>query len=161
VDLPKPRVYVETTIPSFYHDLRPEAAIVERRHWTRVWWSRAAEKYELITSSTVLAELAAGTSSRVPLRMKLLTGLPVLFPDAAVVAIVQEYIRHKLMPSKPPEDALHLALASYHRCDFIVTWNCKHLANANKFTHLRSINQSLGLYVPRLVTPKELVEGEE
>ena len=57
-------------------------------------------------------------------------------------------------------DALHLAIASYHRCDFLVTWNCKHLANANKFGHIRRINGILGLSVPSLVTPLELL-GED
>jgi predicted nucleic acid-binding protein len=158
--MPRPRVYVETTIPNFYHDLRPEAPIVERREWTRAWWATAGERYELITSSIVVAELAAGTSSRVPLRIALLTGLPVLFPDAAVVAIMQEYVRHKLMPAKPLDDALHLALASYHRCDFIVTWDCHHLANPDKFVHIQRINRLLGLHVPRLVTPRDLIRGE-
>jgi hypothetical protein len=50
-----------------------------------------------------------------------------------------------------------LALASYHRCDFLVTWNCQHLANANKFGHIRGINTMLGLFVPAIVTPLELL----
>jgi hypothetical protein len=55
---------------------------------------------------------------------------------------------------------VHLALASYHRCDFLVTWNCQHLANANKFGQIRRINGILGLFVPELVTPMELL-GED
>src|SRR5207244_12975766 len=55
----------------------------------------------------------------------------------------------------PAGDALHLALASYHKCDFLVTWNCRHLANANKFGHIRRVNALLGLFVPALVTPLE------
>lgn len=58
-------------------------------------------------------------------------------------------------------DALHLALASYHRCDFLVTWNCKHLANANKFGHIRRVNTLLGLFNPALVTPLELLGGTD
>ena len=68
-------------------------------------------------------------------------------------------MRHKLMPEDPLGDALHLALASYHKCDFLLTWNCKHLANANKFDHIGRVNMLLGLYVPRLVTPLELLGG--
>jgi hypothetical protein len=77
--------------------------------------------------------------------------------DAAVLEIVQAYIQHRIMPADPLGDALHLALASYHRCDFLVTWNCKHLANANKFGHIRRVNAVLGLYNPSLVTPLELL----
>ena len=61
------------------------------------------------------------------------------------------------MPDDPVGDALHLALASYYKCDFLLTWNCRHLANANKFDHIRRINTLLGLFVPALVTPLELL----
>ena len=74
--------------------------------------------------------------------------------------IVRTYIDHLLMPANPAGDALHLAMASYHKCDFLLTWNCQHLANANKFQHIRVINGMLGLHVPSLVTPLELL-GEE
>lgn len=60
----------------------------------------------------------------------------------------------------PSFDAPHLALASYHKCEFLVTWNCQHLANANKFGHICRVNSLLGLYVPVLATPLELL-GEE
>ena len=61
------------------------------------------------------------------------------------------------MPENPLGDALHLAVASYHKCDFLLTWNCDHLANANKFGHIKRINTILGLYVPALITPLELL----
>ncbi len=61
------------------------------------------------------------------------------------------------MPKDPLGDALHLALASYHKCDFLLTWNCKNIANANKFTHIKRINTLLGLFVPTLITPLELM----
>jgi hypothetical protein len=79
--------------------------------------------------------------------------------EPAITEIVEAYIRHKLMPVDPAGDALHLALASYHKCDFLVTWNCLHLANANKFGHIRRVNAILGLFVPNIVTPLELLGG--
>ena len=77
------------------------------------------------------------------------------------VYIVDAYIQHHLMPNDPKGDALHLALASYHRCQFLLTWNCAHLANANKQEHIRHINALLGLHVPILTTPLELIEKLE
>ncbi len=65
------------------------------------------------------------------------------------------------MPADPTGDALHLALASVHKADYLLTWNCKHLANANKFDHIRRVNALLGLHVPALVTPLELMLEEE
>ncbi len=160
--MPKPRVYVETTIPNFYYETRPQPELVARRNWTREWWSDAAERYELLTSLTVLVELAAGTSERVRWRMELLRDIPLLLPSPAIGEIAETYVRNKLMPSKPnTADAIHLALASRNDCDFIVTWNCKHLANPNKAAHIRRINSDLGLHVPELVTPQDLLRGSK
>jgi hypothetical protein len=156
----KPRVYVETTIPSFYHEVRTSPDIVARRDWTRQWWETAQERYELVTSPAVLDELAGGRPERGEMRLDLVRGLPLLAVEPAITEIVQAYIRYKLMPADPSGDAMHLALASYHKCDFLVTWNCHHLANANKFGHIRRVNTMLGLFVPALVTPLELL-GED
>jgi hypothetical protein len=65
------------------------------------------------------------------------------------------------MPKDPKGDAIHLALASYHHSHFLLTWNCIHLANANKFEHIRHANTILGLYFPTLTTPFELLSWEE
>jgi len=83
--------------------------------------------------------------------------LPLIPVTQEIVEIVQTYIQHHVMPQDPVGDALHLALASYHKCDFLLTWNCRHLANANKFGHIRRVNALMGLYVPALVTPLELL----
>ena len=77
--------------------------------------------------------------------------------NEAIADIVTAYISHHVMPSDPAGDALHLAIASFHKCDFLLTWNCRHLANANKFAHIRRVNGMLGLFVPTLVTPLELL----
>jgi predicted nucleic acid-binding protein len=153
----KPRVYVETTIPSFYHETRTAPQIVARRDWTRQWWTTALDEYDLVTSPAVLDELSAGPSDRSPDWLALIASLPVLPVEPAIAQIVQAYLQHRVMPANPAGDALHLALASYHKCDFLVTWNCEHLANANKFGHIRRLNTMLGLFVPSLVTPLELL----
>jgi predicted nucleic acid-binding protein len=155
----KPRVYVETTIPSMYHEVRTTPDVVARRGWTRQWWNAAPARYDLVTSPAVLDELSEGVPERSAQRLALVAALPLLPVETPVVDIVQAYIQHKLMPGDPGGDALHLALASYHKCDFLVTWNCRHLANANKFGHIRRVNTLLGLYVPALVTPLELLGG--
>jgi predicted nucleic acid-binding protein len=153
----KPLAYIETTVPNFYYDFRPDPEIVARRGWTRGWWATAADRYELWTSDVVVDELSAGTSQFVPPRLELLRPIPVLSVTPAVTVCAQTYIRHKLMPSNPGTDAFHLALASHSNCDFIVTWNCKHLANPNKALHIHKINQRLGLRTPEIVTPLTLL----
>jgi predicted nucleic acid-binding protein len=157
----KPRVYVETTVPSFYHEARMAPDIVARREWTRQWWKTAAERFELVTSPAVLDELANGPADRRNDWLNLVRPLPVLSVEPAIAEIVRTYIEHRVMPADPAGDAMHLALASYHKCDFLVTWNCQHLANANKFGHIRRVNTMLGLFVPALVTPLELLGGSD
>ena len=152
----KSLVYVETTIPSFYYEARTAPDVVARRDWTRRWWDDAPARYELATSAVVLDELTNGPSERNTEWLALLRNLPLLPVEPAIAEIVQAYIRLRLMPAAPG-DALHLALASYHKCDFLVTWNCRHLANANKFGHIRRVNTMLGLFVPAIVTPLELL----
>jgi len=83
--------------------------------------------------------------------------IPLLPAAPQIAGIVQAYVRHKVMPEDPTGDALHLAFASFHAGDFLVTWNCRHLANANKFGHIRDINRRLGLASPDLITPLELL----
>lgn len=151
------RVYVETSIPSFYFEVRPQAEMVARREWTRAWWTNAAGTVELVTSLAVVEELERGAFPARDDCLALIASLPVLAVEPPVLEIVEAYIRHRVMPADPAGDALHLAIASYHRCDFLVTWNCKHLANANKFGHIRRVNGLLGLFVPALVTPLELL----
>jgi cytosine/uracil/thiamine/allantoin permease len=92
--------------------------------------------------------------------LKLVEGLPLLEVTEEVDDIVAEYLSHKLMPQDPGGDALHLALTSYYHCHFLLTWNCQNLANANKFEHIRHVNTLLGLFVPILTTPYELMYEE-
>lgn len=154
-------VYVETSVPSFYFEPRTEPEMVARRLWTRHWWDVVRPAYEAVTSLAVLEELGRG---RYPTRrqaLALMSNVPVLSIDAAVAEIVEVYIVQKVMPRDPIGDALHLAIASFHKCDFLLTWNCQHLANANKFGHIKRVNTRLGLHVPTLVTPLELGGGTD
>lgn len=152
------KIYVETSIPSFYHETRLSPDMVSRRDWTREWWDGPAKTQFLVTSEAVHDELRAGPPEKSEEWLRLLEDLPLLRVIPEIEGIIEAYQRHKLMPSDPGGDAMHLALASIHQCDFLVTWNCRHLANANKFGHIRGVNTKLGLSVPGLVTPLELLE---
>jgi predicted nucleic acid-binding protein len=151
--------YIETTIPSFYHEVRSEPSMVARRDWTRRWFDVAVTSDRIVSSVAVLDELRRGDFPGRDECLAMLDTIEMLELDDPVFEIVEAYLANKLMPSDPFGDALHLALASYHRCDFLVTWNCLHLANANKFGQIRRINGILGLYTPELVTPMELLGG--
>lgn len=157
----KPAVYIETTVPSAYLDERSTPEMVQRRNCTRRWWSGASAKYEMLGSPVLISELSTGTPARVQQRLALVSGLRILEFTREIEEIVELYIRHKLRPAFPTADAHHLAFASYYACDYLVSWNYRHLVNTRKFHHVRKINALRGLFVPALVTPAQLLGGSD
>lgn len=131
--------------------------MIRRREATRRWWAGAVDTCALVTSSYVSGELEEGPLHRRADWLDLINQLPLLKTVQAVQRIALSYRQHKLMPA---DDAIHLALASFYRCDFLVTWDRKHLANPNKFRHIQSVNTRLRLFVPRIVSPSDLLGGD-
>ncbi|MBI4027763.1 MAG: type II toxin-antitoxin system VapC family toxin [Verrucomicrobia bacterium] len=154
------RVYIETTIPSYYYNQRSEPEMVAMMHWTRDWWDHHRLAYDLVTSAVTLQELSRGDHPLQAEKIALLRNVPLLPVTDEVEGIVAVYLARKVMPSKPITDALHLALASCHACDILLTWNCLHLANANKIVHIHHVNALLGLKAPVLATPNQLMEED-
>jgi predicted nucleic acid-binding protein len=155
------RIYIETTIPSFYYTLRSDPESVARMHWTRRWWGQFADQSELVTSETVVAELSRGTGKKTSERIALLDGLEFLKVTEEVEEIARIYVAKLVMPNDPAGDAMHLALASCYRTDVLLTWNCQHLANPNKMEHIQVVNYGLGLPMPLVVTPLNYFSGRE
>jgi predicted nucleic acid-binding protein len=158
--MPKPRIYVETTIPSAYHTDRTDPEAVKRRAVTRDWWNAALQSSELVTSDVVLQELSEGRPEQAALRLSLAKTLRVVRSGVPELTTALTYVRLKVMPGNPLADALHLAIASHRRCDVLVTWNYHHLANPNKLDRISKLNQGLGLFVPRILTPRQLLEDD-
>ena len=148
-------VYLDTTIPSYYYDDREETAFLIRV--TRGWFRNEAKKYDVFTSEATLVEASEGDYPHKERIVGFIRKWRALPPDSALNEIVQAYVDNRVMPEEFGGDALHLAYASYYGMDFLLTWNCKHLANANKRDHIQVINSRLGLHVPAIVTPLELV----
>lgn len=153
-----PRVYIETTIPSFYFETRTSPQIVAWRDITRAWWARQRRHYELVTSIVVFDELRRAPAGKAAEAATLIADLPLLDDRPEVREVASYYIDHRLMPADAAGDAAHLAFASVHGVEFLLTWNCRHLANANKTTHLAALNARLGLGSPILTTPFNLTK---
>lgn len=153
------KVYIETTIPSFYFETRRNVECLSRRNWTRRWWDDHRHEHQLVTSLVVRDELSDPKYPETKRRsaLALLDELPLLDLNVRIDEIVESYVENLLMPQQPTADAIHLALASHYGCDVLLTWNCVHLANPNKFRHIQDINKRLGLAVPMVVTPLELL----
>ncbi len=154
-------IYIESSIPNFYHTLRTDPESIARMHWTHKWWDKYSTKFTLTTSAAVLAELRKGTSKKTEERLALLDDLIILPITNEIIEIVKIYIDNFVMPKDPEGDALHLAIASCHKVDSLLTWNCRHLANANKFNHIRRINFGIGLPTPILATPLNFLDSED
>ena len=152
-------VYIETSIAGVYHEIRRTPDMVDRRRQTRIWWHEHAANYRLVTSQYVIDELEDGEYPTKAAAVKFLDGLTRL-EDVTddITDIVSVYLENKLMPKDDDDgDAWHLAMAAFHRCDYLLSWNCRHLANPNKLGHIRTLNARLRLSTPRLVTPAILL----
>ena len=157
----KRSVYIETTIPSFYHEVRSEPFMVARRESTRRWWAEERASYELFVSPFVLGELQQGDYPGKEEAVRLVAELPLLEVVPEIEDIAQVYISRRLMPQGDMGDAFHLAVASFYGVDFLLTWNCRHLANATKVHHMRVVNGELDLQTPIVTTPDLLLAETE
>ena len=147
-------VYLDTTIPSYLFDKRESIGL--HIDVTNRWWIEESEKYEIWASEETVNEIADGTYPRKDEILSFISEIPLLEPDSQIIDIAQVYLDNYLMPSVLKGDALHLAYASFYKVDFLLTWNCNHLANANKKQHIRVINTRLNLPTPEIITPLEL-----
>ena len=151
---PRPRVYLDTTVPSYYFDQRPK--LITLIDVTRDWWDNESKAYDLWISPATLKELEAGEHPYRGKILELVRPVNVLAEVPEVLKIADYYIKEKLMPAAVGGDATHLAYASFYRFEYLLTWNCVHLANGNKRQHLEVINGRLKLPAPQILTPLEL-----
>ena len=153
------RIYIETTIPSSYYTLRTDEESLIRQKLTRQWWDEYANLFTLTSSTAVIDELEAGSTEVTLDRLALLDGIKIFDPTVEIVHIAQVYMEKLIMPQEPQGDAFHLAIASFYNVDILLTWNCTHLANPNKFDFITRINRELGLTTPELKTPYDYLGG--
>lgn len=152
-------VYIETTIVS-YLTARPARDVVRRAHQrlTREWWRIRRPKFELYVSPVVLQEAAGGDPLPARRRLAVLRGLPVLAPTPEAVNLARALVTHGPVPRREDVDALHIAIAGVHGIEYLLTWNCAHIANAQMRAGIESVCRNLGYEPPVLCTPEELME---
>jgi predicted nucleic acid-binding protein len=150
----KPRIYLDTTIPSYLVDEREELKMFI--DITQQWWQQERQYFEIWVSEAVFIELNRGNYPNKVKVLESVSQIAVLPFDPRIEEIVRIYLENYLMPRVLEGDARHLAYASFYEMDFLLTWNCNHLANANKMRHIRVINTRLGLHTPDIVTPLTL-----
>jgi len=155
----KKKVYLDTTIPSYLFDNRPKIRFLI--DMSKRWWQEESSKYLVVVSENTISELSRGNYPNKEKILEFALKLNILTYTGEIIQIAQAYIDNTLMPKDLEGDAMHLAYASYYKIDFLLTWNCNHLANANKKSHIRFLNTRLGLFIPEIITPLELFEEDK
>ena len=155
----KESIYMETTVVSYYTS-KPSRDIIVLAHQeiTRQWWPMATKRYNVFISEIVVEEASFGDTEAAKRRLRELKDFPHLELNDKIEEITQVYMDKLDIPEKSFRDAAHLAVASVHNIDYLVTWNCAHLANGEIIKKLMKINESFGIYTPIICTPEELME---
>jgi len=153
----KRKIYVETSVIS-YLTARPSKTIVGAAHQqlTLAWWEKRGQ-YELMVSEVVLRECGAGDSESAAKRLEVIRDLPLLLITEQAIKIAEDLIKQKIVPLKAIEDALHIAIATAHGVDYLVTWNCRHIANPEIQRGIASYLEQIGAVLPFICTPEELL----
>jgi hypothetical protein len=152
-------LYLESTIPS-YLTARPSRDLVVAGHQqiTHEWWLRARPSFDIYVSQAVLGEISAGDPDAAARRLALVEGLPVLGGTDEVEVLAEEYQTELALPAAARLDAVHLAYTVAYELDYLLTWNCAHLANGRIIRRLHAINTRLGRPTPIILTPEALLE---
>ena len=155
-------IFIETTIPSYYVS-RPSRNLLQfaRQELTREWWDARRHEFDLFTSQLVLDEASEGESAKAAERLELLSGLELLDITEEVEALAADLIRSGIVPSVAARDAFHLAAAGVHRMNFLLTWNCKHIANPFIADRLQSCFSSMGVHLPNICTPEQFFTDDD
>jgi PIN domain len=155
----KSRVYVETSVIS-YLTARPSRDLVMAAHQevTREWWLNQRGAFDLYYSEAVRNEAAMGSEDAAALRLQALTDLTLLEIPSQAFELSKALVRATALPAKAQVDALHIAIAAYEKMNFVLTWNFKHIANAQSTLKVREVCAAFGLQCPVLCSPLELLE---
>jgi len=150
-------VYIETSIVS-YLTARPSRDLLVAAHQqlTVTWWEQQRAHYEILTSQVVLAEVRAGDPEAAQRRLTVLERLPLLDVTDAAIALAAALVSGQALPAQAAQDALHLGIACVHGTEYLLTWNCAHLANARLRNRIEQICRDAGYLPPIICTPEEL-----
>jgi predicted nucleic acid-binding protein len=157
----KPRVYIETTVVS-YLVARGSRDVVQVAHLeiTRQWWETRRGDFDVYVSQVVVREAGQGDPDAAARRLAAIEALPRLALTVEVEALAGALVAEGPLPEKAADDAVHLALATVHEMDYLLTWNCTHLANAEMMAGVRRLLEGKGHTPPIVCLPEELL-GEQ
>ena len=155
-------VYLETTIVSYLTAWRsPELSMAAKQQTTRQWWDERRHAFDLYISDAVLLEASGGDPDAAARRLELLDSIPVLSPPAEVDVIAQSLVTRLTLPDRALADAAHIAICVVHGIDFLLTWNCTHIANATYQPIINEVCDEYGYAMPVICTPDQLMWNDD
>ena len=155
----KRTIYIETSVIS-YRVARPSRDIIvlARQEITAEWWNGVLPHLDAFVSPVVLDEITSGDQQAQALRLQLIGNMPLLAVDERIIALAEAISEQIRLPERAQADAFHIAIPAVHGIDYLVTWNCKHIANAFILRKIEHIVQVMGYTLPVVCTPEELME---
>ena len=151
-------VYIETSIiSSLTARVSRDLIVAGHQQMTEEWWSVQRNRFELWASELVVEEASAGDASAAAERLKVLSTIEMLDITEEAGFLATALIERGSLPAKASADALHIAIAAVHNVDYLLTWNCKHIANAEMRPVIESVCRNMGFIPPILCTPEELM----
>jgi hypothetical protein len=153
-----PSAYLETTIVSYFC-ARPsrDLIIAAQQEITRVWWQERLPHYRIVISDFVLREAMAGDDLAAKNRISALKPFSLLDITDEVEKLADWFLQKSLVPKKKLIDALHISVAAVHGIDYLLTWNCSHIANAEMRAAISFACDEMGYKCPTICTPQELM----
>lgn len=153
----KQAVYLETSVVSYLTN-RPSRDLIVAAHQavTREWWEGKRTHYDLYVSELVIAEASRGHEEAAAKRLALLDGISLLRVSDAVAILAQALVDRHAIPEVANADAVHVAVAAVNGIHYLMTWNCKHIANAERFDAITGVCLENGYKPPIICTPDEL-----
>ncbi len=151
-------VYIETSIIGYLTARSTKNLILAANiEVTRDWWESRRSAFTLYISQVVLDEIARGDTEIAAQRLDILSRLPLVELNKAVRDLSAQFLTRSNLPPKASDDAVHIAAATVHSLDYLLTWNCKHIANAQIQRKLAQISLDFGYQLPIICTPYELL----
>lgn len=157
----RPKVYVESTIISYLAARPSSDPIVKARQViSQEWWDNRRAQFDLVISEQVILEIEAGDPEAAQRRMGLVRDIPIVRLNADVEALASRLVRARAVPATSIEDATHIAAATVHGAEFLITWNCRHIANATVRSLIEKTCWDSGYVACIICTPEELMSDE-
>lgn len=160
-NISKAKVYVETSIISYLTArLSRDLIVAANQQLTQEWWLERRADFELYISQLILEEIRSGDPGAAAERIQAIRETPMLVLNDAAIDLAERLTQKGALPRKAGSDALHIAIATVHGLDYLLTWNCKHLANAVLRKQVEQLCRIAGYEPPTICTPQELLERE-